>query len=37
MPEGLQQGATMTCTSLFKDTSRYDRYIDRLNNKKLLP
>lgn len=33
MPEGLQQGATMTCTSLFKDTSRYDRYIDRLNNK----
>lgn len=33
MPEGLQQGATMTCTSLFKDTSRYDRYMDRLKNK----
>ncbi len=33
MPEGLQQGATMTCTSLFKDTSRYDRYMDRLQNK----
>lgn len=34
MPEGLQQGATMSCTSLFKDTSRYDRYMDRLKNKK---
>lgn len=33
MPDGLQQGATMTCTSLFKDTSRYDRYMDRLHNK----
>ena len=33
MPEGLQQGATMTCTSLFEDTSRYDRYLDRLQNK----
>ena len=33
MPEGLQQGATMTCTSLFQDTSRYDRYLDRLQNK----
>ena len=33
MPEGLQQGATMTCTSLFKDISRYDRYMDRLQNK----
>lgn len=33
MPDGLQQGATMTCTSLFEDTSRYDRYLDRLQNK----
>lgn len=33
MPDGLQQGATMTCTSLFKDTSRYDRYMDRLHNR----
>jgi replicative DNA helicase len=31
--EGLKQGATMTCTDLFKDTSRYDRYLDRLQNK----
>lgn len=33
MPEGLQQGAAMTCTSLIQDTSRYDRYLDRLQNK----
>jgi replicative DNA helicase len=31
--DGLQQGAALTCTSLIHDTSRYDRYLDRLNNK----
>ena len=31
--EGLHQGTSMTCTDLFKDTSRYDRYLDRMQNK----
>ena len=31
--DGLQQGATMTCTDIFEDFSRYDRYLDRLHNK----
>lgn len=30
---GLHKGTSMTCTSLIHDTSRYDRYLDRAQNK----
>lgn len=31
--EGLHKGTSMTCTDIFEDTSRYDRYLDRMQNK----
>ena len=30
---GLHKGNAMTCTDIFEDTSRYDRYLDRMQNK----
>lgn len=32
--QDLHTGSAMTCTDIFSDTSRYDRYIDRLENHK---
>ena len=30
--DNLQQGSAVTCTDIFQDTSRYDRYLDRVAN-----
>lgn len=30
--DNLQQGSAITCTDIFQDTSRYDRYLDRVAN-----
>ena len=30
--DNLQQGSAITCTDIFQDTSRYERYIDRVAN-----
>lgn len=32
--QDLHTGSAMTCTDIFSDTSRYDRYMDRLENHK---
>ena len=31
--EEMHSGTSMTCTDLFKDTSRYERYLERLENR----